>query len=481
MRLTLLTFLLGVGLTLQAQDKKIMTLQECVDVALQNNINVQRGKLGLEVSETNLNQARMQRLPTLNADGRYGLNWGRSIDPTTNQFITREIAGSNASLISSVPLFAGRQIHNSIQQNEINVQASMYDVEKASNDVTINVVLFYLNVIFNKELYDNARVQLESSQQQLERTKLMVAAGRLPKASELELQSQVSSNEVNLINAENNLNLAILNLKQAMMLPAGENIDILIPGVEVEDLDISKSSDQVFSNAERTMPEIKAADSRIRSAELDYKVSQGGLTPRISLTGGLSTVYSNANRLFDLENPINQRIPIGYLLSDPNDLSSNPGESVYRDLQTYNTEDYPFLQQYKDNLSKFVSLNISIPIFNGYQTRYNMQRSKIGIQQAELNAMEQRNFLRQTIESAYNDAQAASKTYAASVKQVEALQETFRAIETQFNVGAANFTDYQVAANNLFRAMSDLTRAKYEYVFRKKLLDFYQGNPLDIN
>ncbi len=445
MRLTLLTLLTVIGLGTYAQEAKIMTLQECVDLAIENNLNVQRSKLNLQNAETDLQQAKMSRLPDLNAGAGYQLNWGRSIDPTSNQFLTQRINSFGLNGSTGVTLFNAFNIKNTVNQSDKQMAASQFDVEKSTNDVQLDVVTFYLNVIFNKELLENARFQLESSRNQLDRTKKMVESGALPRTNELELASQVATNEVNLINAQNNLNLAILTLKQVMLLPASENIDVIAPEVEVEQIDASISTDQVFSNAEQSLPEIKAADLRVMSSEFGVKAAEALVYPSLSFRAGLSTNYSSAAK--------------------PRD-------------QLIDGTDWEFSEQLDENLSQFASINLSIPIFNGLSAQANKQRSKITLQQAEITAQEQRNFLRQTIETAYNDAQAAQKSYDAATKQVEALEETFRSIQNQYNLGAANFTDFQVASNNLFQAKSDLSRAKFDYIFKKKLLDFYQGKPI---
>lgn len=470
MRLTLLSLLMGMGMSIFAQEAvKVMTLQECVTLAVENNLNVQRARLNLETAEVNKRQADFQRLPNANANSSFGYSWGRSIDPSSNQFITQRIESFNVGAQSGLVLFNGQSINNSIKRSGSDVSAAEFDVEKASNDVQLNVVTFYLNVIFNKELLENARYQLRSSQEQLERTKKLVEAGSLPRTNELELMSQVSTNEVNVITAENNLNLAYLTLKQVMLLPVVENIDVVIPELQIEEVNISMSTEEVYNNAQQNMPEIKSADMRVRSAEYAYMSTRGGYYPTLTLTGGVSTIYSDARVEF---------VPDGGGSLGSTGLVTSGGEDVLSFSPTGDFETIPFGNQLKDNLSRFISLGLTVPIFNRFNQRSAVQRSKITMQQASINAVEQQNFLRQTIETAFNDVQAASKTYAAATKQVEALEETFRSIENQYNFGAANFTDYQVASNNLFRARSDQSRAKFDFIFKKKLLDFYQGIPI---
>lgn len=445
MRIILLLLLTAISRIVFSQQLQVMTLQECVELATKNNLNVQRSRLDLETAGVNLKQSEFQRYPNANAGGSFGFSWGRSIDPTSNQFITQRINSTNLNANSSVNVFSGFQLSNTIKQNKINLEAAGFDVEKTINDIQIDIVTFYLNVIFNKELLGNAKFQLESSENQLDRMKILVEAGALPRSNELELVSQVATDEVNVITAENNLNIAYLILKQAMLLPVSDNIDVIVPDAQVEELDLSISPETVFGEAEQTLPQIKAADVRVLSSKLGYEVSKGGLYPSLSLNGGLSTNYSDAAKDFD------------------------PAQDG---------TDYIFGEQFGDNFSRFVSLNLSIPIFNGLNQRSSIQRSKINMQQASIQALEQRNLLRQIIESAYTDAIASSKIFSASTRQVETLEETFRSIKNQYNLGASNFTDYQVASNNLFRAKSDQTRAKFDFIFKKKLLDFYQGKPV---
>ena len=453
----------------------MLSLQECIDIAVENNLTVQRSELNLQSAQVGLLQAQAQRYPTLNANGNFGYNWGRGIDPTTNQFIDQRINFNGVSANTSLPLINGLQVHNSIRQNKLNAEASEFDKQKAINDISLNTALNYVNVIFNKELLENARFQLESSQQQLDRTSLLVESGALPLANKLQLESQVATNEVNLINAQNNLDLAVLTLKQGMLLPPGEEIDIVIPDVTVDQAEIGETSImELYNVALANQPEIKSAELRVESADVGLDVSKGAMYPTLSLSGSMSTNYSDAFQDVSVlsATPTGQLSPTTFQLQD--------GTQVFEqdfDVQL-ESETVPLSTQYDNNLNTRLSLNLSVPIFNGFRTRSDIQRSKISLQQAEINRTEQENILYQTIETAYRNAAAAAKTYQASLKQVASLEETFRAVENQYNNGAANFVDYQLASNNLFQARTDLSRAKFDYIFRKKILEFYQGIPL---
>ena len=465
----LITVLILLGFSAVSQEKRVLTLQECIEVAVDNNLSVQRSELSLQGADINLLQAQAQRYPTINLNGNYGYNWGRGIDPTTNQFIDQRINFNGVSGSSSMPLLTGLQVTNSIKQSKIDREASKFDLERSINDISLNISLFYLNVILNKELLDNANFQLESSNQQYERTKVLVESGALPLANELQLQSQVASNEVALINAQNNLDLSVLSLKQAMLLPPGQEIDIVIPEIEVDQAEIETSSVlDVYKVALDNQPEMKSAELRVQSAEVGLDVSKGAMYPSLTLGGSFSTNYSDA---FQDVNVVSAS-PTGNL--NPTFFVDNSGNPIFEqefDVQLESSV-VPLSTQYDNNLSKRLSLNLSVPVFNGFRTRSDIQRSKIALQQAEINKTEQENTLYQTIETAFRNAVAAAKTFSASQKQVASLEETLRAVENQYNNGAANFTDYQVALNNLYQARTDLSRAKFDFIFRKKVLEF---------
>lgn len=464
----------------QAQEVKKWSLQECVTHAYENNLTVQRSELAMDNSEVGLLQGKLTRIPTLSANISNSWRWGRSIDPTTNLFTTQRINSNGASATSNFLVYNGSKLNRSIKQSEMDVQANYYDLEKAKNDVALDVVFGYLQIIFTREILENARVQLNTSRAQLEQTEKLVNAGALPITNKLDLQSQVASNEVNVINAENDVNLAVLTLKQFLLIPSEEPFDIETPELEDEmNLNMAApSANAVFLKALETQPDIKAAGLRIQSASMGVKIANSDHIPSIFLQGQFFTNFSdqNAAPTGETEQVIQDLGTIGYLNNDPTQLvSAFPiiTEVPIREVQNIPT-------QWADNRSWVVGFNIGIPIYNGWQTRSNVQRAKIQQRLAEVNALETKNLLRQTIERAYNDAQAASKVFNAAQIQVQALEESFRATERSYNVGALNFVDYQVSSFNLFSARSNLVRAKFDYIFRLKVLDFYLGLPLTL-
>jgi outer membrane protein len=455
------------------------TLKQCIDYALANSLSVKRGTYNVQGAEIDHRQNQWARVPNLNANVCYGYNWGRSIDPVTYQYTTAQLNALNPSLSSSVTLFNGFRVENSIKQSSRAYLAAEYDLTKAKNDVILNIASLYINVIFNKEQLENARFQLASSQAQLNRVKKQVAVGALARSEELNVDAQVASNEVILINQENALNIALLQLKQALQLPASTPLDIEVMDVTVEDLVLDQTRDQIYEQSMQVMPEIKSAKLRVESSYYAAKAAKGNFYPRLSLNASLGSNYSSAS---DKQ----RRVFTGRKIDVPpqhigNVLDTNaPVYSLTTEGDEFNIfPDYGYRDQLKDNLSRSVGFTLSIPLFNNMQSRASWQRSVINREVTKITEKETENKLRQDVETAYNNATAASKTYNSNTRQVQAREEAFRMMEQRYNAGSANFFEYQVSQNDLFRAKSDLTRAKYDFIFRKKVLDFYQGKPLE--
>jgi outer membrane protein len=452
----------------------LWTLRECVDYALANNLLVKRSELTVALSSIDKRQSKLSMFPSANAQVSSGYNWGRGIDPVSNQFISSQRNGfTSVGVSSGVTLFNGFAIQNSIRQSNLELEASEEDLAKSRNDVTLNVISLFVNVVFNKELVANARLQLSSSQQQFERTQRLVAAGSLPKSNELNLDAQVATNELNLINQENALALSLLQLQQALQLPASDDFEVEIPEITAEDLVLDQSREEIYQIARGTMPEIQSANLRIESSHYGVKAARGNLYPRLSLSGSMNSNYSSASEMRFVSDGVRQ-YETGFFVEGPSGRLPVFG---LEPLGTYQ-EIYGFRDQLKDNLYKSVNLTLSIPIFNGFNARSNLQRAMIANEQARIASREVDNTLRQNVETSFNNAVAASKAYNASLRQVQAREEAYRMAKQRFDIGAANYVEYQLAENDLFQARSDLARGKYEFIFRKKVIDFYQGKPL---
>jgi outer membrane protein len=456
----------------------VWDLKQCIDYALANNLNVKRSTYGVESAELDYKQSKWAMLPNLNGSLSYGYNWGRSINPVTYEFTTQELNSLNPSLNSNITLFNGLRIQNSIKQFDAAYKGSKEDLAKTKNDLILNIANLYINVIFNKEQLENARFLLRSSQAQLDRVKRQVAAGSLPRSEELNLDAQVATNEVNVINQENAVMLSLLQLKQALLIPASRPLDVALMDIEVQDLVLEQSRDEVYEVARQTMPEIRSANYQVLSSTYAAKAAKGSLLPRLSLGGSIASNYSSASDrprfVPDGGDPIVTTQPIGFVEGTNQQVLTLVSQPSGTNESSYGRRD-----QLKDNLYRSLGLTLSIPLFNNMQSNYNWQRAVINRETAEITAKETDQTLRQNVETAYNNAIAASKTYNSSLRQVQAREEAFRMMEQRMSAGAANSFEFQVSQNDLFRAKTDLTRAKYDFIFRKKVLDFYQGKPLE--
>lgn len=463
-------------------ETKVWTLQECIDYALKNNLDLKQSELGVEMGQIDQKQAIFSQYPGVNASTGYQNSWGRSIDPTTNDFISIESSFLSSNASANAVLFNGFRIRNSIRQAQANVAASEMDYESTKDQVTLNVVTSYMGVIFSRELFENAQAQLRSTQEQVARTTKLVEVGSLPRSNLLELQAQEATNELNLVNQENSLNFSLLQLKQYLQLPSSTPLDVEIPDIDMMEILLSELNvDDIYQNSISSLAIVKKAEISVTSAEYGWMASKGNLYPRLSIAAGLNTNYSSfADRQRFVSDggasttiyPVIGNVDVNG--SNYNVVSAYPQNIPSGEI----VNGYSIGQQYQDNLNKFLSFNLSVPIFNGYTARLGVQRSYINVENQKIGLERTYNSLRQSIEQAYNDALAANKTYTSSQKQLNAREESFRVTEQRYRLGSADFTEYQIAENDLFRAKSDLLRAKYDLIYKIKVLDFYQGKPL---
>ncbi len=464
-------FLGGSVIAFALQGQELWTLESCVQHALENNIQIKQQQLGVEMASENLLQSQANRFPNLNANASHGYNFGRTIDQFTNEFATERVQFNNFNIGSGMTLFGGFQVHNSIQQSSMELEASRYDVETMENDISLAVASAYLQILFSMELLEIARNQLDITQQQVDRTARLVDAGTLPMGSLFTVQAQLAGEEVQVVNAGNQLDIAYLNLAQLLDLDNPEELRIVVPDITIlPGDDLAFSPMQVFNSAVQTQPQVKAADFRVASAEKGLQIARGGRSPMLSIRGSYGTGFSGASREV-----------IDVIPGEPQQIGETAtGVPVFAPSFEYDTRMKPFRDQLSDNLNRSIGLYLTIPIFNNFQTRTAIGRSRISLENAKLSHQLVRDQLFKTIQQAHADAQAALKRYLASEKNVEALEESFRYTEQRFNVGLLNVLEYNDAKNRLTNAQSEMLQSKYDYVFREKILDFYTGIPITL-
>lgn len=435
---------LGLG-TVLAQ--KTWTLEECIVYALENNIQIKQSRLQTETADINLLQSKLDFAPSANMGTNLNYNWGRNIDPVTNIYNNEQTLNNNYNLNGSLELFNGMQKWNTLRKSELDRTASQLLSEEMENDISLGLTGAYLNIIYNHELLNVAEQQVEVTRQQIERTNNLVEAGTLPRGDLLEIQAQGAQEETNLITAENNLSLAYLDLKQFLDIPSETELEIDFPKIELtQDIQIIPS-EQIYSNAVEIMPEIKGGEINLQSAERAVKIAKGALYPSLSLNGGIGTNYNDKQKESFL---------------DPNSLAMSFGDQI------------------SNNRGEYVTVSLNIPIFNGYAAKSSVNRAKVQTIDYSFRLQLRKNELRKNIEQKYHDAIAAYKTYNASKFSVESLSEAFKYTEEKFNVGMVNSVDYSLAKIKLTQAQSQFLQAKYDYIFKTKILDFYMGIPLTL-
>jgi outer membrane protein len=457
--------------TASAQRGSSLTLQQCIELAWENNLQLRQQKLSVDLAGENLSQSRANMFPSLNASASHGYNFGRTVDPFTNEFASERVQSNNFSVSGGMNLFSGFQVRNSIRQYGYELAASKKDLERSYNDVALLVASGYLQILFTMELVTNVLNQIEITRLQLERTQRMVSAGSLARGAALTIQAQLATEELQLVNAQNQLELSYLTLKQIMYLPHDADFSIVIPQIEVEDETANQATPlEVFSVAVQEQPQIQASELRVLSAERALAVARGSRSPMLSVRGSVGTGYSSA------------RIEVvDFILLDPARIGlTASGEEVFGPSFRYITRTKPFSNQVNDNFNQSIGLFLSVPIFNNYQVKAAIGRSRIGLESARLQNDATREQLFQTIQQAHADASAALKRYYATQKNVLALQESFRYSEQRFEVGMMNTVEYNDAKNRLSTAESELLQSKYEYIFRMKILEFYLGQPLSL-
>lgn len=480
----LLPFLLISG-ALFAQDPVLAggdgrwSLQESVAYAQANSIQVQQNRLLLEGDQAGLFQARALQLPTVNGNAQYAFNTGRTLDPTTQEFRENAtIQTSSLSLNAGLNLFSGLQVRTTIQQRRTGLAARQMDLEQSRNDVSLNTVLAYMQVLFTQELLEVASQQVEASRLQVDRTERLVKAGSLPQNNLLDQQAQLAADELSLTNAQNNLDIAKLNLQQTMNLPARTDFEIERMEVGEPNLEPYPQTPQaIYDLAQRSQPGILGADLRIESSKLGVAAARSAYYPQLSVFGSVSSNYSSARKRFLISgSPVfPSGDTIGYVGGDAN-------QPVFSNFSTPNfqvsQENIPYFQQIEDNVTQAFGFRLSIPILNAWQTRTNVTQAIIARKTAEFTAQSNRVQLRQTIEQAYNNRRAAAARYQSARNQVQALEQAYRVNDVRYNAGAINAVDFNLAKVNLDRARAELVQAKYDYLLRTKILDFYQNKPL---
>ena len=432
---------LFVQLETSAQQKAaVITLQRAVETAITNNLDVRQSGLQQEIAEAYLKQSRASLLPTFNGTIDHTWNKGRSLD-FNNNYVNQENTTAYYSLNGNLTLFNGLRLLNTLKSNQFAFEATTMEWQQSKDRVMLDVILAYLDILSSTDLLAQAYRQADVTQKQIDRLEILNKEGAIKPSDLYDVRGQMGENKVNIINSQNNLNAAKLRLAQLMAVPYDENLEVERLTADQFDMNYKATVDSIYEVALQQLALVKGTELRKKSAEKAVQAAKGSLYPTIGLGAGYNTQYFSTAR-----DTASNKISYG------NQLSNN-----------YNT---------------YAGLGINIPILNGFRSRTQVTLAKISLKNANFIVENTQIQLKQAIERDHLNMEAALSRYQALVDQVSALTESFRAAEIRFNSGVGTSIDYLTVKATLDRATANLIIARYDYVLRTKILDYYQAKPL---
>lgn len=461
----------GAAFMVQAQEE-LWTLQRCIDRAEQKNISLNISALDVESADIQGKRAAHSRYPNLNGTASFGYNFGRTIDPTSNEFIATSLGFNSISLNAGMTLFAANRINNSIRQAKVNKEAALATYEQARQDLALQVANLYLNALLAKENLAIAQAQYDNTLNQLKRNRILAREGALNKATLLDFEAEEASQAQNLITAENTLQLALLQLKQALLIPADEAFDIIKPDFQINPSAYEiQASKYVYQSALITQYSIKAAELNLESARFEKRIAQAAFYPSLTLGGNLNSNYSTQGRTLLGTDLVTQQFPASFN-GETGIVSFASPQPIF--------EDANWATQIDENLGYGFGLQLNVPIYTNYANAASYQLAKISEVRAEkqLNLREQS--VRIDVERAVTDLKAASKSYRASERSFEASDVAYQNALKQFELGTISSFDLFNVQQRQQTAQQQLLLAKYDYLFRQKIVDFYLGQPIKL-
>ena len=436
MKKTVISLSLTILGVFQIQAQETWDLQRCINHAIEHNLSIKQKEAARDQSEVELNTAQWSRMPNLNGNISQSFNFGRALQ-ADNTYGNRNTRNTNFSLGTNIPLFTGMQIPNNIALSKLNLKAATEDLAKAKEDISIQVASYFLQVLFNEELMKIARNQVALSQEQLDRKVAFFKNGKASEAEVLEAKSRLAQDQLSLVQAENNHQLALLDLSQLLELPSPENFRISVPDIDGFTANLSMP-EEIYAQAMMNKPAIKAAQYRLQGAEKSIKIAQSSYYPQLSFGAGIGTNYYHLSGI----------------------------------------ENAPFSTQWDQNMNKYLQFSLSIPIFNRFQTRNRVKSARIQRTALSWQLEESKKSLYKEIQQAYYNALAAESKYKSSQSATESANASFKLISEKYANGKASATEYNEMRTAWMKSLSDGIQAKYEFIYRSKILDFYKGIPL---
>ena len=425
-----------VAVSLSAQERAPWTLQECIAHALENNISLKRQEIQVRQQEIQLNTSKNSRLPQVSGSASENFSFGRGLT-ADNTYSNTNTTSTGVSLGASVPLFQGLRINNAIKQNELSLKALTADFQKAREDVSVAVAQAYVQILYNLELADVARSQVSIDSLQVERLSEMETNGKASKVQVAQQKAALGQSRLSLTQALNSLHLAVLDLTQLLELSDPEGFSVVRPEVPVDGLLLGNPED-IYAQAVAGKPSVQAEMFRLDATEYSIKLAKGMRLPSLMASGGLGTNYYT--------------------------MSSHSSD--------------PFADQIKNNFSQYLGLSLSVPIFTGFQTRNQIRSAELSRKDQTLQLENTKKSLYKEIQQAYYNAVAAREKFRSSLAAESSAKESYELVLAKYENGKSNITEFNEARDAYLQSESNLSSARYEYLFSAKLLDFYRGKEL---
>lgn len=456
----------------QGQSNTTLSLKQCIETGLANNLDVQQRQLMNQSDKATLLQAKMNMLPDLNGSANLAFNQGRSIDPYTNSPVTEAFNSSNYSISSNVVLFNGFAIQNNIKRNSLVYQASAMEWQQVKDNLTINIILSYLQVLSSADQLEQAKNQLAVSAEQLHRLEILGKEGGIRPKDLSDMKGQYASDQMAIVNSQNAMETAMISLCRWMNIPYDKNITLEKIEPDALAAKYETQPSEIYETALKQLAIIKAVDFRQQAAARAIKVARGQLFPTLSFGASVSTRYVSGTMQSHYLNTV-------YVPTSDSALVGGVRYPVYRYEDKFGTPTkIGFREQLNNNRSTYYGFSLSVPIFNALSQRTRLKQAQINYKIADLTAKTTRTQLGQDIDAAYVNMTAASGRYKSLLDQVSAFNESFRSSDILFKQGVSNSFEYLTAKNNADRAKINLIIAKYDFVLRTKILDYYQGKQL---
>lgn len=421
-----------------AHSQTIYSLQQCIDSALKNYIPVKQSALNMEAARVDWKQSKANMLPTLGLDISHGLNTGKSIDPFTNTFVNQSVSRANYGANSDIVLFNGGAIQNRIRENASAYEASRMEWQQSKDNLVLNVILAYLTVLNSEDQLQFASQQASATQATLDRLQILNSQGAVKPSDVSDLKGQLMNDQLNMLTAKNQLETSKLLLTQWMNKPYDSTMRLERMNAEDFLSPYNQTANDVYQNSLNQFSLVKAVELRRKSLAYSVKAARGQLYPTLGFGAGMNTNYSSVAR-------------------DGNNVK------------------IPYSSQLKNNRFTSIGVGLSIPIFNASIARSRVRLAEIDLKKSELTEQETKRQLRQYIDQAYLNLSNSYERYKVLLAQVAAYEDSYKAAEIRFKAGVGTSIDYLIAKDRLDRANLNLVNAKYEYVFRKRVLDYYNG------